>query len=101
MTMFRFEYTQMSAAISSDLRTISAAERFEWATSARAADEGVVAAGADAEDAVGRLDDVAGAGDEQRVLCVDDGDHGFERRSARSVRHSLASSVAARGMLAG
>jgi len=40
--------------------------------------EGVVAAGADAEDAVGGLDDVARAGDQQRVLFVDDGDHGFE-----------------------
>ena len=40
--------------------------------------QGVVAAGADAEDAVGRLDDVAGAGDEQRVLGVDDGDQRFE-----------------------
>ncbi len=28
-TIFRLEYTQMSAAISSDLRTISAADRFE------------------------------------------------------------------------
>ena len=40
--------------------------------------EGVVAAGADAEDAVGRLDHVAGAGDEQRVLGVDHGDQRFE-----------------------
>ena len=40
--------------------------------------QGEVAAGADAEDAVGRLDHVAGAGDEQRVLGVDDGDHRFE-----------------------
>ena len=39
---------------------------------------GVVAAGADAQDAVGRLNHVAGAADQQRVLRVDHGEQGFE-----------------------
>ncbi len=68
----------MSAAISSDFANDFGGRKLRVGDQGSCGGEGVVAAGADAEDAVGRLDDVARAGDEQRVLGVDDGDHGFE-----------------------
>ena len=67
----------MSAAMSSDLRTIASASSGP-SSSARADAERVVAAGADAGDARLRLQHVAGAGQNQRDLTVGDDHHGFE-----------------------
>ena len=68
----------MPAAISSAWRTIWAASSGGVGHQGPRGGHGVAAAGADAQDAVGRLDHVAGAADQQRVPGVGDGQQGLQ-----------------------
>ena len=67
----------MSAAIAIALRTIASASMSASIERARRR-ERIIAAGADAHDAVLGLQHVAGAGQHQRHLRVGDDHHGFE-----------------------
>ena len=69
---------QMSPAISSAERTRSGAASFGVGHQRARGGERVRAAGADGEDAVVGLDDVAGAGDDEAVLLVDDDEQRLE-----------------------
>ena len=75
-----------SAAISRAVRTISRRRQVRVRRQGAGGGQGVGAAGADGGDAVGRLDHVAGAADQQQVVAVDRDHHRFQ--AAQSAVHA-------------
>jgi len=86
----------IEAAVFSAATAISSAGMSVWRTRARAAASAAEPPLPIAIHAVVRLDQVARAREQQRVLAVGDEQQASRRRSARSCRQSRASSIAAR-----
>ena len=76
--MLSLVYTQMLAAISRDLRAISAAESSVFSFSARAAAQCVIAAGADRRNAFVWHDDLAIAADKEEICAICEQEQRFQ-----------------------